>query len=970
VVKYTSIFIFFLYTVCLQAQEPIRYTTKDGLPSNNIYDIQQNVDGFMWFATNRGVVKYDGVTFKTFTLKDGLPNNDTWSLESDLEGRVWFFSKSNYQGFIKNDSVHKIIIPDSIVVSPAVIIKEKERIYFYAGNGIYLLTPDKIKNVAPPQYSSIYNKLTDKFNLNNFSDAHLALPNEKGYVIIKNNNLLFIDNDFKLLKRVETTTPTYNINKSSYKKIGVTYNDIIFYVTHDGFIFINSKTYKTKYYSFNNLKSDRTIEGVRVQSLENEIQINFEDHLLRFNYNLDLIEDPIIIKDLPNTNIFKDRDGNLWLIDLGQGITFIPNSQLAANYYLSGKKVQKINTLNNTLYAGVKSDGFYTFNNDDNNFKKVDFLKLTTNNYKIEEDTINDLGFLVSDGSLYILKNNEFTLPNFKIILNNKIDYSNQKDVCFFNDYLYSVSSGYFSKIDLKKNIGEHILNKIGLLKVTSFKDTLFVGGSDGLYILSNNNLIKPNFNNEVANTSIISFLSSDSHLFVGTDGRGVFTYSNGKIQHITSTEDLSVQTIIKKNHILWLATQVGIKKVFLFDNDISASPIVDSFNEADGLLQDNTNDIFVKDSLLYAASDNGISRINLNNDIYKKYPKVVFNHPNDRITYHYAEKDNISVSFSVIDYVNQKHITYQYRLTPSTGDDEWISIKTNTVNFSNLRPKTYLLQVRATNQHNVHYENNIFIEVIPAWWQTIWAKVVYVLLLIGGLLILFKITKKRIKISEEKKANHDKRVAGLELQALRSQMNPHFVHNSLNAIQYYIQRNEVELSENYLSKFSKLIRLFFEYSRKQNISIKDEVALLTNYLEIEKLRFEEKLDFNITVDDKIDIEEQILPCMILQPIVENAVNHGLFHKKEKGIVIIKFIYINPSSFKVVIEDDGIGIDKAKEIYSNSSKNYQSRSTAVLNERLELLKQSKNWNISYSITDKSKINNSTGTKVELVFNQF
>src|SRR5690606_12049967 len=125
-----------------------------------------------------------------------------------------------------------------------------------------------------------------------------------------------------------------------------------------------------------------------------------------------------------------------------------------------------------------------------------------------------------------------------------------------------------------------------------------------------------------------------------------------------------------------------------------------------------------------------------------------------------------------------------------------------------------------------------------------------------------------RIRKKEETKAQQEKRVAGLELQALRSQMNPHFVHNSLNAIQYFIQRNEVELSENYLSKFSQLIRLFFEYSRKQNITIEEELVLLKNYLEIEQLRFEEKLHYKIEVDESIDQEEQLIPSMLLQPIV------------------------------------------------------------------------------------------------------
>ena len=154
-----------------------------------------------------------------------------------------------------------------------------------------------------------------------------------------------------------------------------------------------------------------------------------------------------------------------------------------------------------------------------------------------------------------------------------------------------------------------------------------------------------------------------------------------------------------------------------------------------------------------------------------------------------------------------------------------------------------------------------------------------------------------------------------------------------------------------------------------KKITIKEEVDLLTNYLQIEQMRFEDKLNYKIEIDEKLDQEEQLIPTMILQPIVENAVNHGVFHKKGNGNILLSFTYINDSAFQVIVKDDGIGINKAKEIFQRSSKNYQSRSSTVLHERLALLKQSNNWDINYQIEDLSTHNNATGTLVTLVFNQ-
>ncbi len=246
-------------------------------------------------------------------------------------------------------------------------------------------------------------------------------------------------------------------------------------------------------------------------------------------------------------------------------------------------------------------------------------------------------------------------------------------------------------------------------------------------------------------------------------------------------------------------------------------------------------------------------------------------------------------------------------------------------------------------------------------------------IIIIAAVVILFGtfINKKNKLIQEqlEKELQHQQKLHNIELNALRSQLNPHFVHNSLNAIQYYIQQNDVETSENYLTKFSKLMRLFFDYSRKQNVTLEQEISLLKNYLQIEKMRFEEKLNYQFIIDKTLDLEEEEIPSMLLQPIVENAINHGVFHKKGKGLITLEFQKNKENSYAIIITDDGIGINKASKINNTISKHKEAHSGIVLEERLALLKESKNWDINYIIKDRSEIENKTGTKVKLVFKQ-
>lgn len=205
-----------------------------------------------------------------------------------------------------------------------------------------------------------------------------------------------------------------------------------------------------------------------------------------------------------------------------------------------------------------------------------------------------------------------------------------------------------------------------------------------------------------------------------------------------------------------------------------------------------------------------------------------------------------------------------------------------------------------------------------------------------------------------------------IELNALRSQLNPHFVHNSLNAIQYYIQRNEVEISEYYLTKFSKLMRLFFDYSRTKSITLEEEISFIKKYLDIEKLRFEDKIEYDINVEDGMNINDFSIPTMLLQPMLENAVNHGIFHKATTGTIEVVFkTTAIQDQYQITIKDDGIGINKSKQQYKKTAGRLHAHSSDIIRERFEILNESGDWNIDYSIKDRSDINDGTGTIIQL-----
>lgn len=203
-----------------------------------------------------------------------------------------------------------------------------------------------------------------------------------------------------------------------------------------------------------------------------------------------------------------------------------------------------------------------------------------------------------------------------------------------------------------------------------------------------------------------------------------------------------------------------------------------------------------------------------------------------------------------------------------------------------------------------------------------------------------------------------------LKQKLLVSQMNPHFIFNSLNAIQNYIFKQDSLKAGNYLTQFSELIRMILDYSRKDYISVDAEVKLLNNYLELQKLRFENKFDFDIIIDDKIDRDSIHIPPMLAQPFIENAIEHGIFYKKDKGRVDVR-LFFDDTILIYEIEDDGVGMEEAMKLKNKLKSSYESLATIITKERMSTLNEpSKN---EIEIIDKKKINpDFSGVKVRFV----
>lgn len=210
-----------------------------------------------------------------------------------------------------------------------------------------------------------------------------------------------------------------------------------------------------------------------------------------------------------------------------------------------------------------------------------------------------------------------------------------------------------------------------------------------------------------------------------------------------------------------------------------------------------------------------------------------------------------------------------------------------------------------------------------------------------------------------------DRKILELTQANLRQQMNPHFIFNTLNSIQYYVFQNDKIASNNYMTKFAALIRKTLENSMHTAIPIKEELDALQLYLELEELRFKEKFEWQIDVDDDIDTLSYKIPTMLIQPYVENAISHGLMNKEEKGRLTVK-MELQKDVILCTIEDDGIGRDKAREINNERSGNHLNMGTSITENRLKLVNEVYGKTMKVNYTDlRDESGEAAGTRVEI-----
>jgi signal transduction histidine kinase len=463
---------------------------------------------------------------------------------------------------------------------------------------------------------------------------------------------------------------------------------------------------------------------------------------------------------------------------------------------------------------------------------------------------------------------------------------------------------------------------------------TILVGTPDGLFLKKNLDARAVRIgHSELSHTNITDIADKGAHgALLSTNGQGIYYYNaqSGKAEAVKIFPGAGigqVHRIFKQNDSMyWLSTEKGAYEVKFGAH--AQIKHIRNYTFYDGLPANNITSVYVQQDTAFITTAEGPGVIPLRDSTLLQMapPQIYLNsilfrdttllRPGTELELSYRRND-FQVSLSAISFESFGNIRYYYKMEGLA--DEWTETDIPEIRFAGLAPGTYLFKAFARNAKGIisKVPVTLHIRILPAFWQTFAFKAIAGLLVL--LLLYFIIRRRAVKLALGKyeKARQQRRLAELELEAIKAQINPHFIYNCLNSIQYFNYEKRHEEARQYLDLFARLIRLTMQYSRETFISISEETDYLGNYLELEKMRFHERLHYRVEVAENID-RQTMIPAMLIQPYVENALKHGIATRREGGEVLVRFERPAPDLLLVSIEDDGLGFEQKQKEQKSS----------------------------------------------------
>lgn len=943
------------------------FTDKNGLSHHYCNKLAQDKNGLIWIGTKNGVSRYDGTRFKSFTGylngKHVIGLGNIYNVVPTKTGGIWLGSdKHIFYLNTLDDSYYQIGKQGNLFTEHQSVMLRTPNNYYKlpdnATSGKIKLNPlIKGKNESNTYYEFVYDR---KGNIWSWGNGCLLKLNPKTRTVIKKyffkkevaNGFQRLYFDYKNRMWVSTWGKGVYLFNPKTEKL-----DRVHTVLNNEYVALGFSSWNYQGKNYIIVLGDASLVLIDEETLAVKMYEDTEGRIRIFD-------------------AMQDKQGNLWLAT-EFGLKFISSEQNFAKVYsipsqsLSNQKFQKAVTSiahSKEGFAISKRwfDGVYEFDNNWKLKRKIarfesfagetvflnssDILGIQIKGkatyysgyyglYKL--DAAGKISRIVPSGfepykALYL---EEFAIESKQVwwIKHNKgvFKFNPLTDEFTANYLIHSYKSDtlQINSILLTKNKtllvgtaqGLYRLNRskkrFELLKIRGLKDEPLYGmcedGTHHIWVMTNNGLAEINLETKQ------------------------FYYKFVPQVAVTYSKKLCVD---KYNNI-WFHTSVGYwcyiqqeKQTAKFGYDLGLPD-----NRLEWFSMEMKND---KDGFVYAGARDAVVRFNP--DFIKHYKSNVevlitdIFANNKRM--HTATINNIDMlelasgnylfklSFSVPDYRAKGNYELYYNLV--SDDEKWVKTQNGVIMLNNLSHGSYLIRLKGKNNFTGRFTaiKIIRIKVNPFWWQTWWF---FTLFFIALCLLIWGISRyvwmQRIKAHKLRR-----KIQESEMKTLRSQMNPHFVFNTLNAINNFIVKNNTDRASDYLTLFSRLMRNILENSQQEFISLEKEIQTLNMYLKLEHVRLNESFDYEVIIDENINEGSLLVPPLIIQPYCENSIWHGLRNKRGKGSLKVKVSQLAANEYQFIIEDDGIGCIESGKLKQNQTE-HKSYGLQITEQRLKMI---------------------------------
>lgn len=923
---------FFVHFGSAQLQYQL-ISSADGLPSKEVYEVFCDSKGFLWIGHAMGISRFDGNRFTNFHH----PQQNSFGVSNILEdekGRIWFRNFGAQIFYIEDNQIHLLHSYDWKMQEsfPSFIISKNGLLLASHKQGLF------VYNINDGS-SRIEILQTKPGTIANYS---LGIVNNIPFVIQTAGMYMYASNRFQLLKtdfKLKHKIEKFQIFCGSFK---------------DCIYLLNASRDTVLCCTIQNNTLKEVSSFSVPQGFYNIASTAKDAWVCSKTKSYNLINSANYINQTSVTSITTDKEGWLWFSSLQDGLGYIKNSSV----------------LNRTMVAGLSStDNFKSITNFNNsivlstNLGKLIVKDVRSNKqtiYTEPNETHIDALFNWKNQKLYAGSTYLLELNNKKFRLDTVQQVSAVKDITADAlGNIYVATSFSLQKID---DTGKKsFLRTKRCLAVEAMADnTVYAAFTDGVFSFEQNKVKE--FRLNAQSIYAVSLAASGDSLAIATVGNGVLFFKQGKlIKQLTVNKELLNTRVIKIKIIDGNIWMLGDRSIDCFNRN----GLILHYTFGNEIEINSATDFIVLNQKIYLVKGNCIYHAGINEPIKQATPDIFIDRVNVKSDsgtflqkqhlYKYNE-NNIQFVLSGLSLSSGKKLTFKYRLLGADSMWQITDASHFIIDYPALHSGNYIFQAIAISSNGIESKMVEWkFSIDKPWWLKWWFFSLLFLSICFVFYLVFQLRVKSIKRNNElllDKLNLQSHLRDSMLTAIKSQMNPHFIFNALNTIQSFIYTSDENKASNYLGKFSDLIRLILDNSQKKTITLNQEIEMLQLYIDLEMMRFENTLEAKIEVDTNLAADSILLPPMLIQPYVENAIKHGLLHKTANRNLKIFFKKINEYYLEIIVEDNGVGRQVSESINKQRRKSYTSFATFANKNRFELLNQTLERKITLQIVDK------------------